>query len=138
MTPYKYWCHTVTLMEVRGLMKLLFRNYHCMAIRLIMCTIFACEAAVKLCNAWYTCIQGMETGPGLTRALTAVLENGVDVVNMSYGEGTMTPDAGRFIDLANVSALCLLLHATSFCSLCCWGGGCLLLHMSLGFWTRDG
>lgn len=54
-------------------------------------------------------MQGMETGPGLTRALTAVLENGVDVINMSYGEATTTPNAGRFIELSKVRSS--LLHA---------------------------
>jgi Subtilase family len=57
------------------------------------------------CRIGDTRVKGMETGPGLTRALAAVLANKCDVINMSYGEPTMTPDAGRFVALANVRSL---------------------------------
>ena len=43
----------------------------------------------------------METGTGLTRALITVLEHKADLINMSFGEATSTPNYGRFIDLAN-------------------------------------
>ena len=59
-------------------------------------------------------LKGMETGPGLMRALAAVLENGCDVINMSYGEATMTPDIGRVVAVAQargaVYCSCMLLH----------------------------
>lgn len=42
----------------------------------------------------------METMTGLTRALITVLQDKVDVINMSYGEATATPNGGRFIKLA--------------------------------------
>ena len=54
------------------------------------------------CKIGDTRLKGMESGPGLTRALGTVLENKCDVINMSYGEPTMTPDAGRFVELAKV------------------------------------
>lgn len=41
----------------------------------------------------------METGPGLTRAIKACLDNGCDLVNMSYGEAAHLPNRGRFIEL---------------------------------------
>ena len=46
-------------------------------------------------------LGGMETGTGLTRALITVLEHKADLINMSFGEATSTPNYGRFIDLAN-------------------------------------
>ena len=44
-------------------------------------------------------LGGMETGAGVSRALVAVLEAKADLVNMSYGEATSTPNAGRLVDL---------------------------------------
>ncbi|KAH0827273.1 hypothetical protein HID58_090586 [Brassica napus] len=44
-------------------------------------------------------LGSMETGTGLTRALIAALEHNCDLVNMSYGEATLLPDYGRFVDL---------------------------------------
>ena len=46
-------------------------------------------------------LGSMETGTGLMRALRAVLDNGCDIVNMSYGEYSAEPEtAGRFAALA--------------------------------------
>eukprot|EP00983_Pelagomonas_calceolata_P043112 1138770-Pelagomonas_calceolata.AAC.16 len=42
-----------------------------------------------------------KTGTGCTRALIATLEHKADLINMSFGEPTTTPNGGRFIDLAN-------------------------------------
>jgi len=46
-----------------------------------------------------TRLGSMETGPGLVRGLSAVLRNKCDLVNMSYGEATSTPDRGRLVEL---------------------------------------
>ena len=46
-----------------------------------------------------TRLDGMETGVGLTRGLNAVLEHNCDLINMSYGEPTSTPDRGRLVEL---------------------------------------
>ncbi|XP_057446180.1 tripeptidyl-peptidase 2-like isoform X2 [Lotus japonicus] len=46
-------------------------------------------------------LGSMETGTGLTRALIAAVEHKCDLINMSYGEATLLPDYGRFIDLVN-------------------------------------
>ncbi|KAE8663274.1 Tripeptidyl-peptidase 2 [Hibiscus syriacus] len=46
-------------------------------------------------------LGSMETGTGLTRALIAAVENKCDLINMSYGEPTLLPDYGRFVDLVN-------------------------------------
>ena len=43
----------------------------------------------------------METQVGLSRALGAVLKHKAHLINMSYGEPTATPNAGRFIELAS-------------------------------------
>ncbi|MEW5318316.1 MAG: hypothetical protein WDW38_009545 [Sanguina aurantia] len=57
-------------------------------------------AQVISCKIGDSRLGSMETGTGLTRALIAVLDHKADVINMSYGEPTSTPNAGRFIDLA--------------------------------------
>ncbi|KAF8379519.1 hypothetical protein HHK36_028957 [Tetracentron sinense] len=46
-------------------------------------------------------LGSMETGTGLTRALVAAVEHNCDLINMSYGEPTLLPDYGRFVDLVN-------------------------------------
>ena len=65
----------------------------------------------------------MESGVGLTRALIAVIDHKVDLINMSYGEATATPNAGRFITLANE-----VLHSSNeIISLTC--GPCCVLTL---------
>jgi tripeptidyl-peptidase-2 len=44
-------------------------------------------------------LGGMETGAGLVRGLRAVIENRCDLINMSYGEPTSTPNRGRLVEL---------------------------------------
>ncbi|KZV44832.1 tripeptidyl-peptidase 2-like [Dorcoceras hygrometricum] len=46
-------------------------------------------------------LGSMETGTGLVRALIAAVEHKCDLINMSYGEATLLPDYGRFVDLVN-------------------------------------
>ncbi|XP_031094573.1 tripeptidyl-peptidase 2 isoform X2 [Ipomoea triloba] len=46
-------------------------------------------------------LGSMETGTGLTRALIAAVEHKCDLINMSYGEATLLPDYGRFVDLVD-------------------------------------
>ncbi|KAK2367082.1 tripeptidyl-peptidase [Trifolium repens] len=46
-------------------------------------------------------LGSMETGTGLIRALIAAVEHKCDLINMSYGEATLLPDYGRFVDLVN-------------------------------------
>lgn len=44
-------------------------------------------------------LGGMETGGAIVRGLSAVVRNKCDLVNMSYGEPTSTPDQGRLTKL---------------------------------------
>jgi len=44
-------------------------------------------------------LDSMETGAALIRALRAVIDNECDLINMSYGEPTSTPNRGRLISL---------------------------------------
>ena len=45
-------------------------------------------------------LGSMETGASLTRALIEAVKRGCDVINLSYGEGCMLPNRGRFVELA--------------------------------------
>jgi len=45
-------------------------------------------------------LGSMETHTGLTRALIHAIAQKADLINMSYGEATTTPDVGRFVDMA--------------------------------------
>ncbi|KAF3487031.1 hypothetical protein F2Q69_00057125 [Brassica cretica] len=56
-------------------------------------------AQIISCKIGDSRLGSMETGTGLTRALIAALEHNCDLVNMSYGEATLLPDYGRFVDL---------------------------------------
>src|SRR5690606_20498070 len=46
-----------------------------------------------------TRLDGMETGRALVRGLQTVLQRDCDLINMSYGEPSSTPDKGRLIEL---------------------------------------
>jgi len=46
-----------------------------------------------------TRLEGMESGPGLIRGLKAVLDNKCDLINMSYGEPSSTPNQGYIAEL---------------------------------------
>lgn len=43
----------------------------------------------------------VQTNVGLTRALIEVLKHKADLINLSYGEATATPNIGRFVDLTD-------------------------------------
>ncbi|KAK9063197.1 hypothetical protein SSX86_017067 [Deinandra increscens subsp. villosa] len=58
-------------------------------------------AQVVSCKIGDSRLGSMETGTGLTRALIAVVEHKCDVINMSYGEYTMFPNYGRFVELVD-------------------------------------
>ncbi|XP_010255392.1 PREDICTED: tripeptidyl-peptidase 2 [Nelumbo nucifera] len=58
-------------------------------------------AQIVSCKIGDSRLGSMETGTGLTRALIAAVEHKCDLINMSYGEPTLLPDYGRFVDLLN-------------------------------------
>nr|XP_025886046.1 tripeptidyl-peptidase 2 [Solanum lycopersicum] len=58
-------------------------------------------AQIVSCKIGDSRLGSMETGTGLTRALIAAVEHKCDLINMSYGEPTLLPDYGRFVDLVN-------------------------------------
>ncbi|KAK9867034.1 hypothetical protein WJX84_006426, partial [Apatococcus fuscideae] len=58
-------------------------------------------AQIISCKIGDSRLGSCETNVGLTRALIAVAQHKADLINMSYGEPTATPNAGRFIDLVN-------------------------------------
>ena len=55
----------------------------------------------------------MQTNVGLTRALIQVLKHKADLINLSYGEATATPDLGRIVELANEVASSLVSFPSS-------------------------
>lgn len=46
-------------------------------------------------------LGSMETGTSLVRAMVKVIQEGVDIINLSYGEAANWPDAGRIMELIN-------------------------------------
>ncbi|XP_047941197.1 tripeptidyl-peptidase 2 isoform X1 [Salvia hispanica] len=58
-------------------------------------------AQIISCKIGDSRLGSMETGTGLVRALIAAVEHKCDLINMSYGEPTLLPDYGRFVDLVN-------------------------------------
>lgn len=58
-------------------------------------------AQIISCKIGDSRLGSMETGTGLTRALIAVVQHNCDLINMSYGEATLLPDYGRFVDLVD-------------------------------------
>lgn len=54
-------------------------------------------AQIVSCKIGDTYIDGMETGQALIRATKTVLENNCDLINMSFGEPTKTPNKGIII-----------------------------------------
>ncbi|KAG2491863.1 hypothetical protein HYH03_009817 [Edaphochlamys debaryana] len=57
-------------------------------------------AQIISCKIGDTRLGSMETGVGVVRGLIAARQHGAHLINMSYGEPTTTPNAGRFIELA--------------------------------------
>ncbi|XP_047329580.1 tripeptidyl-peptidase 2 isoform X2 [Impatiens glandulifera] len=58
-------------------------------------------AQIISCKIGDSRLGSMETGTGLIRALIAAVEHKCDLINMSYGEPTLLPEYGRFVDLVN-------------------------------------
>ena len=47
-----------------------------------------------------TRLDGMETASALVRGLRTVLDNGCDLINLSFGEAASPPNVGRFLEKA--------------------------------------
>jgi tripeptidyl-peptidase II len=54
-------------------------------------------AQIVSCKIGDTYIDGMETGKALIRAVKTVIENDCDLINMSFGEPTKSPNRGLII-----------------------------------------